>query len=151
MNGAAAVRRDVVLETPFEEAVRAGEDVPFFASLLAWHDCLTIDRPLIKLHKHPDSLRHDVTAMEHARPRMPALLFDHGRLPPELARHRPEFAARCALAQSHTYARAGRHRSALTSFGRAVALSPRVALRARPLRELARVLRRFVRSAGADG
>jgi len=146
MHGAAAMRRDAAVAIPFDESLRTGEDFLVFAILLARYDCATIDVPVLCHHRHPGSLRHDVKAQEGSRERLPELLFDQDRLPPSFARHRSEFAARCALNLCRTYARAGRDRSALGAYWRALAHDPRVALRPMALREATRALRRWILS-----
>ncbi|WP_300454007.1 glycosyltransferase family A protein [Accumulibacter sp.] len=58
-HGAALFRRDLLLQRPYPETLRAGEDVPVFAYLLVSAPVVTTGEALARIHKHADSLRHD--------------------------------------------------------------------------------------------
>ena len=51
-------RRDLLLERPYPEDLRSGEDVPVFLHLLLRAQVVCIDEPLARIHKHVTSLRH---------------------------------------------------------------------------------------------
>ncbi len=51
-------RRDLLLQRPYPEQLRSGEDIPVFAYLLVSAPVVTIDVPLARIYKHGDSLRH---------------------------------------------------------------------------------------------
>lgn len=59
-NGACAMHRDVFLRAKYPESFRSAEDVPVFAQVLANETCTAISEPLARIHKHGDSLRHNL-------------------------------------------------------------------------------------------
>lgn len=127
-NGAVAMRRDAVLDNPYPETVRHGEDIPVFALLLARYDCMAIDVPLARIHKHRGSMRHDVAAAKRTNLQLVEILFDSGRLPVELQHFRAEFLGRRCLSLFRTCHRAGDHAAALAFYRSALGYQPRLAL-----------------------
>lgn len=57
-HGATVVRRDLISRRPYPEKLRGGEDIPVFAFLFAHGEFAMLDRPLVRIYKHHDSLRH---------------------------------------------------------------------------------------------
>lgn len=57
-HGATVARRDLIEGRPYPEELRGGEDIPVFAHLFAHGEFAMIDKPLARIHKHADSLRH---------------------------------------------------------------------------------------------
>jgi glycosyltransferase involved in cell wall biosynthesis len=53
------IRRDLLLQRPYPQTLRTGEDVPVFAFLLVTGKTVVTDHPIARIHKHPDSLRND--------------------------------------------------------------------------------------------
>ncbi|WP_434607936.1 glycosyltransferase family 2 protein [Pseudomonas sp. R1-7] len=51
-------RRDLLLERPYPEKLRSGEDIPVFLHLLLRAQVVCVDEPLARIHKHATSLRH---------------------------------------------------------------------------------------------
>lgn len=51
-------RRDLLLERPYPEGLRSGEDIPVFAHLLVSAPVVVTAQPLARIYKHSDSLRH---------------------------------------------------------------------------------------------
>ncbi|WP_415033769.1 glycosyltransferase family 2 protein [Azonexus sp.] len=51
-------RRDLLLQRPYPENLRSGEDIPVFCHLLVSAPVLTTEQALARIHKHADSLRH---------------------------------------------------------------------------------------------
>lgn len=52
-------RRDLLLQRPYPEALRKGEDIAVFAYLLVSAPVALTQQPLARIHKHADSLRHN--------------------------------------------------------------------------------------------
>ena len=127
-NGGVAMRRDVVLVTPYDISLRHGEDIPVFALILATHDCRAINVPLVKIYKHDDSMRHNVATAQNAKLRLPAVLFDNPALPSSLQRFRREFFARSALSLFRSCYRAGEYADAVRVWRLALQSSPQLAL-----------------------
>lgn len=51
-------RRDLLLERPYPEGLRSGEDIPVFAHLLVSAPVAVTEQLLARIYKHADSLRH---------------------------------------------------------------------------------------------
>lgn len=52
-------RRDLLLQRPYPESLRTGEDIPVFAYLLVSAPVALTNQPLARIYKHADSLRHN--------------------------------------------------------------------------------------------
>jgi glycosyltransferase involved in cell wall biosynthesis len=54
------IARDLMLQRPYPEQLRTGEDIPVFAYLLVTAEQIMVtDQVIARIHKHPDSLRND--------------------------------------------------------------------------------------------
>ncbi|WP_101675553.1 glycosyltransferase family 2 protein [Alloalcanivorax mobilis] len=95
-NGACALHRGLFTTVRYEPGLRHTEDIPFFARVLAHYPTTGIDTPLARIHKHPDSLRHDLTAALRVGMDLEASIFDHA-LPPWAAALRRPYRAHRAL------------------------------------------------------
>ncbi len=51
-------RREYLLERPYPQRLRTGEDIAVFAYLLVRGEVAVLEQPLARIHKHADSLRH---------------------------------------------------------------------------------------------
>lgn len=60
-NGACVMHRSVFEPGNYPEQFRNAEDIPVFAQVLAAYPVSTLDQPLAVIHKHSDSLRHDLS------------------------------------------------------------------------------------------
>jgi hypothetical protein len=61
-NGACAFSRELLLRRPYPEHIMHSEDIPVFAYALAQEKIGVLDILLVRIHKHPDSMRHNVDA-----------------------------------------------------------------------------------------
>ena len=52
-------RRSLLLQRPYPEQLRTGEDIPVFAYLLVSAPVALTNQPLARIYKHADSLRHN--------------------------------------------------------------------------------------------
>lgn len=52
-------RRDLLLQRPYPQGLRSGEDIPVFTHLLISAPVQVISTPLARIFKHDDSLRHN--------------------------------------------------------------------------------------------
>lgn len=57
-HGSSLFRRDLLMQCPYPESLRGGEDIAVFAYLLANARVVLINELLVRIHKHADSLRH---------------------------------------------------------------------------------------------
>lgn len=80
-NGACAMHREVFNVGRYPEAFRNAEDIPVFAQVLGRFPCSRLEVPMARIHKHGDSLRHNVAYGLQVGERLVGELFDTGRLP----------------------------------------------------------------------
>jgi glycosyltransferase involved in cell wall biosynthesis len=57
-HGSTLFRRDLLLQRPYPENLRGGEDIAVFAFVLANALVALVNDPLVRIYKHADSLRH---------------------------------------------------------------------------------------------
>lgn len=136
-HGAVAVERRLIESRPYPEAFRGREDIPVSAHWLARGRIKVIDVPLVRIHKHPDSLRHAVKVSEPLERALADEIFRG--LPDECQKLKPTYLAQRYLALSRAAAQTG-ERSRAGKYLMA-------GLRADPMRLLARgQLRKLVRA-----
>ena len=104
-HGAVAVARELVESRPYPEAFRGREDIPVSAHWLARGRIKVIDVPLVRIHKHPDSLRHAVKVSEPLERALADEIFRG--LPDECQKLKPSYLAQRYLALARAAARTG--------------------------------------------
>ncbi|MVV50934.1 glycosyltransferase family 2 protein [Pseudomonas sp. PB120] len=90
-NGACAMHRDVFVPGNYPEHLRNVEDIPVFAQVLARFPCSVLDQPLALIHKHADSMRHDLAQSLAAGSEMVHDVFARERMPEDLQDLRQAF------------------------------------------------------------
>ncbi len=90
-NGACAMHRDIFSMGNYPERFRSAEDVPVFAQALANFPCTVINSPLARIHKHDDSLRHDLAHAKSGGVALVDEVFSPNRLGPECQVLRREY------------------------------------------------------------
>ncbi|MVW74636.1 glycosyltransferase family 2 protein [Pseudomonas xionganensis] len=60
-HGCSMFRRDLLMQRPYPESLRNGEDIAVFAFLLISAPVALTTQPLVRIYKHSDSLRHSRT------------------------------------------------------------------------------------------
>lgn len=133
-------RRDLLLASPYPARLRKGEDIPVFAYLLVSAPVVTIEQPLARIHKHPDSLRHSRADEEANALAMVEEVFD--RLPAECQVLRRQYSAQRYLSLFRNALLAGDRAAAQRYYREALRLHLRQALR---WSYLCKVLRLLVR------
>lgn len=102
-HGACAIRRNVFDHYKYPSKFRNNEDIPIFSYALANFPATIIDRPIALIHKHPNSLRHN---MDYARGVGVDLLveeiFAPERMPGKLQSLKKRFRAQRNLSLSRT-------------------------------------------------
>ena len=124
-NGATFFHRSVFDGLSFPEDLLQMEDIPVFALVLALHTGRTLEHPVVRIHKHRNSLRHDAERAAWTGLRVVEVLFDHPLLPESFLKYRKTFTARRALSLFRTFYLSGDRSRALEYFA--------VAFRARPV------------------
>lgn len=120
-------RRDLLLQRPYPETLRSGEDVAVFAYLLVSGPVVTTREPLAQIYKHADSLRHSRADEESVAQGMLHEVF--ARLPDECQCLRQRYAAQRYLSLFRAALLAGDCSSARRFYRRALKLSLWQALR----------------------
>lgn len=82
-NGACAMHRNVFSRGSYPESFRSAEDIPVFAQTLAYYPCSILPAPLAYIHKHDDSLRHQIVHAKAGGTRLVDEVFSEQRLGPE--------------------------------------------------------------------
>lgn len=122
----AVFRRDLLLQRPYPQDLRSGEDVAVFAYLLVSGAVLTTGQPVARVHKHDDSLRHCRADEEAVARGMVEAVFAH--LPASCQSLRQRFAAQRYLSLFRAACRAGDKPSAQRFYRAAWRFSPWQAL-----------------------
>lgn len=105
-HGATIVRRDLLSRRPYPERLRGGEDIPVFAYLFAHGEFAMIERPLARIYKHHDSLRHARASTDEQKAK--ALVEEvFAGLPQACQKLRDAYAARGYLSLSRIALRSG--------------------------------------------
>ncbi|MDD2031891.1 glycosyltransferase family 2 protein [Pseudomonas sp. N-137] len=126
-------RRDLLLERPYPEELRSGEDIPVFLHLLLRAEVVCVDEPLARIHKHATSLRHSRTddSVTQIVTREVASV-----LPAECQSMLADYESQRYLSRFRTALRQGDRVNARHLYWRAVKLSRRQALQWRYLRKV---------------
>lgn len=120
-------RRDLLLQRPYPEQLRSGEDIPVFAYLLVSAPVALTSQPLARIYKHADSLRHNRDDEETVAQGMLREVFTS--LPAECQPLRKRYAAQRYLSLFRAAQLAGDAPAAKRFYRHALSLSPLQALR----------------------
>ncbi|WP_300327458.1 glycosyltransferase family 2 protein [Accumulibacter sp.] len=126
-HGCTLFRRDLLLQRPYPESLRSGEDIAVFAYLLVSAPVAVTQHAIARIHKHPGSLRHDRQDEEERARLMTSEVF--ASLPAECQPLRQSYEARRYLSAFRAAVLADDPKSARRFYWRAFRLSPRQALR----------------------
>lgn len=105
--GAIAIHHSVFNKVRFPEQLRSTEDIPFYAQILALFDTVFIAKPLVKIHKHSDSLRHSFHLAENVGMTLVHSIFDPLVLPPKFQKFKQRYYLKRCLSLSGLAFRAG--------------------------------------------
>ena len=108
--GAIAIHHSVFNRIKFPEELRSTEDIPFYAQLLALFDTVFIAKPLAKIHKHDDSLRHNYYHADNVGMALVNSIFEPLTLQPELQKFKQRYYVKRCLSLSGLAFRAGQYR-----------------------------------------
>lgn len=130
-------RRDLLLQRPYPEALRKGEDIAVFAYLLVSAPVALTQQPLARIHKHADSLRHNRDDEEAVAQGVLREVF--ASLPVECQSLRKRYEAQRYLSLFRAALLDGDLPTARRYYRHALALSPLQALRWSYLRKALRL------------
>lgn len=89
-NGACVMHREIFARAGYPEAFRSSEDIPVFCQALANVPCSVLPEPLAVIHKHDDSLRHQIGHARSVGLKLVEEIFRPERLGPEFSELQPE-------------------------------------------------------------
>jgi glycosyltransferase involved in cell wall biosynthesis len=127
-NGAAVIKKEVFDNIRYPPGLGNSEDVVVFSQVFANYPCISIDIPLVRIHRHSDSLRTDLNAIDHAGFKMVDYLFDENKIPAELMVYKENYYYIRSLALFRKYYRAKHYLLAAQYYS--------LALKGKPLRAL---------------
>lgn len=104
-HGALVVRRELLEKRPYPEQFRGREDIPVFAFLLAYGNVAILDRALVRIYKHRDSLRHSGKSTEDGELALAEEIFN--ALPDDCRHLKQSYLALRYLALFRTTSRVG--------------------------------------------
>ncbi|MCY1259503.1 transferase 2, rSAM/selenodomain-associated [compost metagenome] len=128
-NGASAMHRELFSRGLYPVHFRNAEDLPVFSQALANFPCSVLTEPLALIHKHDDSLRHNVKYDREVGVALVDEVFSSARLPREFADLRRPFMAQRCLSLFRGYLQAGDRTSAKEMYCQALRTDWRAMLR----------------------
>lgn len=131
-------RRDLLLQRPYPQSLRTGEDIPVFAYLLVSAPVTTTNQALARIYKHADSLRHNRNDEEVVAQGMLREVF--ASLPAECQSLRKRYEAQRYLSMFRAAQLNSDSATARRFYRHALKLSPMQALRWSYLRKALRLL-----------
>lgn len=137
-HGCSLFRRDLLLQRPYPENLRKGEDIAVFAYLLISTPVVTTVHVLARIYKHPDSLRHNRQDEEDCALGMVEAVFSS--LPDECQSLRRRYTAQRYLSLFRSAQNAEDRPAAKRFLYQALLLSPLQAMRWSYLRKGLRLM-----------
>jgi glycosyltransferase involved in cell wall biosynthesis len=126
-HGACVFLRELLLERPYPEQLSHSEDIPVFAYCLTRRQVEVLDLLLARIHKHPDSLRHNADAARRAGLALVDEVFL--KLPANLQSLKPAYRAQRCLSLFRTCLLAGERDNARGYYREALHTDWRVVLK----------------------
>jgi glycosyltransferase involved in cell wall biosynthesis len=123
----ALFRRELLLQRPYPEQLRTGEDIAVFAYVLATATVVTTATPVAKIYKHADSLRHRRGDETFMTDHLVTEVF--ASLPAACQQFRQRYQAKRYLSLFRAAALYGDRAAAAAFYRHALRLSPGQALR----------------------
>ncbi len=120
-HGRFLVRRSLIQRIPYPEHIRGTEDLVVYAHLFALAKIDYIDKAVVKIHHHADSLRHNSTNARENGLAIVDLIFSDKILPPTYMHYRKPYISRRCLSIFRTLYRAGDYHHAETYYKKAIA------------------------------
>lgn len=106
-NGATVMHRELFKRGLYPEHFRNAEDLPVFAQALANYECSMLEQSIALIHKHGDSLRHNVHYDKEVGMLLVDEIFNTKRLPSNMSCLRKAFISQRALSLFRGYYSAG--------------------------------------------
>ena len=124
-----AISREVFDNYRFPAHFKASEDIPMFAFILANYSVRSVAEPLAIMHKHNDSLRHNVDFANEVGLSLVDEVFDPQRIPGVLQKLKGDFLAQRHLSLFRMHFIVGDYHRARANFHKAIRVKPLVIFR----------------------
>ena len=124
-NGAVVMSRRIFDRYLYPEKFRSCEDIPMFAYVLANFEVVTVPDLIVLIHKHRDSLRHNVGHAKRAYKGLADETFSLQRMPPAIMNLKEKFAAQHHLSLSRLSYLAGNRDDCIHFYREALSAYPR--------------------------
>lgn len=134
------VHRRVFDKIRYPVELRSSEDIPFLAHALALFDCESISVPMAVMHKHNDSLRHNVVYTRQVGEKVVDVIFSSKLLPVWAKKYENTYRARRCLSIFRTLYLSGNGKESLTYYKKALRLAPFLALKLSYIKKVMRAL-----------
>ncbi|WP_211828585.1 glycosyltransferase family 2 protein [Kistimonas asteriae] len=119
-NGATAMHRSIFQHCRYPEQFRNSEDIPVFAYALTNFESAALDKPLNRIHKHSDSLRHNLKYANDIGTRLIEEVFREDLIPAHLQKYKRIYAGQRCLSLFRTFYLAGQKQPALKYYREAL-------------------------------
>lgn len=126
-NGATVFHRSTFDKGLYPEHFRNAEDIPVFCQALVAGECRVINQPVVRIHKHDDSLRHHSGHGLQVGLQLVDEVFN--RLPASVQGLKSQFAAQRCLSLFRTQSAAGNHAQAWAFYKQALGFNWKVIFR----------------------
>ncbi|WP_034835464.1 glycosyltransferase family 2 protein [Endozoicomonas numazuensis] len=137
-HGASMMHRRVFDQYEYPEHFRCVEDIPVFAYVLANFNCLALNKPIAKIHKHSASMRHNVDRDLSIGLELVDEIFSNGRIPENMMKYKSSYTVLRLLSLSRSLYAAGRYNESISYYCNAIKLSPSALLHLSSLRKAIR-------------
>ncbi len=139
-NGACAMHQQLFATVRYDPNLRHTEDLPVFAHVLANYPVAETPEPIAKIHKHADSMRHDVRAALTVGMSLEERIFDNNGLPEWAQKERKSYRVRRLLSLLKICDRAKSYSDVRDLYRQLFREAPLTALQPRYLRRLLKSL-----------
>ena len=106
-NGSCLMHRNIFKKIRYPEKFRNSEDLPIFAYSLANFNCGIVDTPILVIHKHQDSLRHNLEFTEKVGLSIVDEIFHSKYLSEEFHQLKKQYMTKRTLSLSKKYFNSG--------------------------------------------
>ena len=119
-NGATAMHRSIFQRCLYPEQFRNSEDIPVFAYALTNFESAALDKPINRIYKHADSLRHNLKYADDIGTRLVEEVFREDHISADLQKYKRVYAGQRCLSLFRTFYLAGQKEAALKYYREAL-------------------------------
>ncbi|MCL6415594.1 glycosyltransferase [Aestuariirhabdus sp. Z084] len=139
-NGSTFFHRAIFDVTRYPEDCRNSEDIPVSAHAVGLFECFSIDKSLAKVHKHDDSLRHNIEYADQVALKIVDYVFNPTIIPDNFMVIQNKYKAQRCLSVFRTFYLSGKYNRAKTYYITAISIDPKMVLKFSYLRKFIKSL-----------